>query len=163
GACNSSRGAAQSARRLLPAVRGTPRCPAFPSACSFCLPFLSAPTRSTTCCATSRRRRRRAPARSRRGWRGRSSSGTGRTSCRVLEQGRRVAEKLKKLGVEVSVADHLGFLRQWYVLGPFDAQGWKGFKTGYPPEKKVDLQATYEGKDGKKLAWKRFDVKETLT
>jgi hypothetical protein len=84
-------------------------------------------------------------------------------ACRDQEQTRRVAVRLKELGVTVSVANHMGFLRHWYVIGPFDAQHWKGFKTVYPPEKKVDLQATYEGKGGKQLAWKRFDVKETPT
>jgi hypothetical protein len=84
-------------------------------------------------------------------------------ACRDLEQARRVAAILKELGVAESVADHMGFLRHWYVIGPFDAQHWKGFKTVYPPEKKVDLQAIHEGKRGKKLAWKRFEVKETPT
>ncbi len=80
-----------------------------------------------------------------------------------LDQARRVQTKLKMLGVDVSVADHLGFLRQWYVIGPFDARGMKGFTTEYPPEKKIDLQATLEGKGGKKLTWKRHEVKETTT
>jgi hypothetical protein len=84
-------------------------------------------------------------------------------ASRDLEQARRLQTKLKSLGVEVSVADHLGFLRQWHVIGPFDARGMKGFTTVYPPETKIDLQATYDGKDGKKLTWKRFDVKETTT
>jgi hypothetical protein len=84
-------------------------------------------------------------------------------ASRDLEQARRLQTKLKSLGVEVSVADHLGFLRQWHVIGPFDAKGMKGFTSTYPPEMKVDLQATYDGKDGKKLTWKRYDVKETTT
>src|SRR5207302_4039540 len=74
-------------------------------------------------------------------------------ASRDLEQARRLQTKLKSLGVEVSVADHLGFLRQWHVIGPFDAKGMKGFTTPYPPETKIDLQATLEGKNGKKLTW----------
>src|SRR5262249_46893704 len=80
-------------------------------------------------------------------------------AVRDLQQAKKVAAGLLRLGVAVSVADHLGFFRDWYVVGPFDAHNLKGFRTVYPPEKKVDLKAEYEGK-GKKVAWKRFHVKE---
>src|SRR5947209_6697077 len=82
-------------------------------------------------------------------------------ATRDLAQSRDVATRLRPLGVEVSVADHLGFLRDWYVLGPLDAHGGKGFHTIYPPERRVDLQAELEGKNGKKLHWQRFTVPET--
>ncbi len=85
------------------------------------------------------------------------------TASRDMEQSRRLAAALKPLGVEGSVADHMGFLREWYAVGPFDAAGGKGFKSVYPPEKQVDLKATYMGKDGKTLAWKRFSVPEMTT
>jgi hypothetical protein len=38
----------------------------------------------------------------------------------------------------------------------------KGFKTVYPPEEKIDLAASYDGKT-KKLAWKRHLSAETPT
>ena len=76
---------------------------------------------------------------------------------------RRVAERLKALGTNVSVADHLGFLRDWYVIGPFDAHGMKGFQSVYPPEKRVDLKEELPGKGGKRLRWKRDRVQETPT
>jgi hypothetical protein len=85
------------------------------------------------------------------------------TASRDLEQSRRIAAKLKELKVDVSVADHMGFLRQWYVIGPFDSEKGMGFKTEYPPEKKVDLQETFDGKDGKKLVWKKHSVEETTS
>jgi hypothetical protein len=84
-------------------------------------------------------------------------------NTRDLEQGRALAARLKALGVTVSVADHFGFLRDWYVIGPFDAHGMKGFRTVYPPEQKVDLAADYEGKDGKKLRWQRYTAPEGPT
>src|SRR5206468_1498425 len=84
-------------------------------------------------------------------------------ASRDLDQARRLQTKLKELGVAVSVADHMGFLREWYAVGPFDANNFKGFKTAYPPEKQVDLKATYTGKAGKQLAWKRFSVAETTS
>jgi hypothetical protein len=80
-------------------------------------------------------------------------------AVRDLQQAKKVAVALGRQGVKVSVADHLGFLRDWYVIGPFDAHGLKGFAAAYPPEQKMDLAATYAGK-GRKLQWKRFHVRE---
>ena len=69
---------------------------------------------------------------------------------------------MKELGVSVSVADHFGFLRDWYVIGPFDGQKGKGFRAVYPPERKVELGAAHDGK-GKKVRWRRFTVAETAS
>ena len=80
-----------------------------------------------------------------------------------LDQARRLQTKLKELGVTVSVADHMGFLREWFAVGPFDANNFNGFKTAYPPEKQADIKATYAGKAGKQIAWKRFSVVETTS
>ncbi len=80
-------------------------------------------------------------------------------AVRDLQQAKKVAVGLHKLGDPVSVADHLGFLTDWYVIGPFDAMGMKGFKTVYPPEHKVDPHEELPGKEGK-VRWKRFRVKE---
>ena len=45
---------------------------------------------------------------------------------------------------------------KWYYAGPFDNTDRAGFDFAYPPEKKVDLKATYAGKGGAKVAWKEF-------
>jgi hypothetical protein len=82
-------------------------------------------------------------------------------ATRDVDQGRQLAARLKSLGVEVDVAEHLGFLGDWYVVGPFDAHGMKGFTTVYPPEKRVDLNGTFDGKDGKKLHWKHNRIVNT--
>jgi hypothetical protein len=84
-------------------------------------------------------------------------------ASRDLAQSRAIAARLKELGESVSVAEHMGFLGDWYVIGPFDAAGRKSFTTVYPPELKVNLDATLEGKGGTKLTWKRETVKEDLT
>jgi hypothetical protein len=81
-------------------------------------------------------------------------------ATRGLSQARAVAVHLRGLGASVSAADHLGFLRDWYVVGPFDAAGRKGFRTAYPPESKVDLAAEMPGKDKKTLRWKRLHMAE---
>jgi hypothetical protein len=80
-------------------------------------------------------------------------------ATRDIPQGQKAAAALLDLGVTVSVADHLGFLTHWYLVGPFDATGQKGFKTAYPPETAIDLKATYAGKDGK-IGWKFYQVRE---
>ncbi|MBI1830531.1 MAG: hypothetical protein HYR84_03660 [Planctomycetes bacterium] len=81
---------------------------------------------------------------------------------RDIQQGRDAAAGLKAAGVNVSVAEHLGFLMDWRVIGPFDGQGQKGFHIAYPPEKKVDLAEELDGQKGK-VRWKRFRVPETFT
>jgi hypothetical protein len=82
-------------------------------------------------------------------------------ATRDLPQARTVAARLKALGEPISVADHFGFLRDWYVIGPFDARGMKGFRTTYPPEEKVDLSAAYEGQ-GKAVRWQRYRSPEAM-
>lgn len=80
-------------------------------------------------------------------------------SARDVQQVREAAAALGKLGINVSVAGHLGFLTDWYVIGPFDAPDMKGFKTVYPPEQKVDLAAECSGRKGK-VRWKRLPFRE---
>jgi hypothetical protein len=81
-------------------------------------------------------------------------------SSRDMMQARAAAVGLGELGVTVSVAQHMGFFTDWYIIGPFDGGGQKGVKNIYPPEKQVDLKATLDGQNGK-LRWKRLQVKET--
>ncbi|HJN16489.1 MAG TPA: hypothetical protein QGH10_13380, partial [Armatimonadota bacterium] len=46
-------------------------------------------------------------------------------------------------------------LGPWHFIGPFDHADGKGFVAVYPPEEGVDLDAEHEGKDGRKLSWRR--------
>jgi hypothetical protein len=79
---------------------------------------------------------------------------------RDMLQARSAALGLQEASVSVSVAEHLGFLMDWHLIGPFDGKGQKGFHLAYPPEKKVDLTEEFDGQNGK-VRWKRFRVKET--
>ena len=79
---------------------------------------------------------------------------------RDIQQARDAAVGLDAHGVKVSVAEHLGFLMGWHLIGPFDGKGQKGFHLSYPPEKKVDLTEELDGQSGK-VRWKRFRVNET--
>lgn len=79
---------------------------------------------------------------------------------RDILQAREAAVGLDTGGVNVSVGEHLGFLMDWHVIGPFDGKGQKGFHITYPPEKKIDLTEEFDGQNGK-VRWKHFKVKET--
>ena len=45
---------------------------------------------------------------------------------------------------------------KWYFAGPFDNPDRKGIDVKYPPEKEVDLKATFVGKNERKFGWKEF-------
>lgn len=45
---------------------------------------------------------------------------------------------------------------KWYHAGPFDNLNQEGFDFVYPPEKGVDLKASYIGKGARKVTWKEF-------
>lgn len=75
-------------------------------------------------------------------------------AARDEAQVRTAANKLRDLEQEVSVVAHLGYLVDWYLVGPFDGPGFQSFSTVYPPEKELDLKASYEGKSGP-IRWKR--------
>lgn len=80
-------------------------------------------------------------------------------SSRDQAQCRKAAAGLLELGIKESVGKHMGFLMDWYLIGPFDAGGMKGFQLSYPPEKQIDLKAEYDGQ-GMKVRWKRYQAQE---
>jgi len=68
---------------------------------------------------------------------------------RDLDQIKNSAAKLKELGQSPDIAAHMGFVLHWKLIGPFDNIDDKGWDVAYPPEKKVDLAAEYDGQKGK--------------
>jgi len=75
-------------------------------------------------------------------------------TARDRDQIDQCAARLQTLGVQVDLPAHFGFVQKWQVIGPFDSTGGIGFKAVYPPEKGVNLAATYPGKGGAVIAWK---------
>jgi len=69
------------------------------------------------------------------------------------EQVESIAKTLDKLGEKADVAKQLGVVSRWQLVTPFDNVKGKGFDVAYPPEKGVDLTATYKGKDDKAANW----------
>jgi hypothetical protein len=44
----------------------------------------------------------------------------------------------------------------WSVIGPFDNADNRGVEAAYPPEKEIDLEKKYAGRNGEEVAWKPF-------
>jgi hypothetical protein len=76
-------------------------------------------------------------------------------AARDFKQSLSLARNLGALGEKVDPLPRLGVVREWSVLGPFDDPDEKGYAKPFPPEKGIDLKATYDGKSGK-IAWKAF-------
>ncbi len=82
--------------------------------------------------------------------------------ARESDQIQAAAAKLKEIGREVSIIDHMGFVTDWHVIGPFDAPGKTGFELSFPPEEQVDLAANYPGQGGREITWKRYRTPQAL-
>lgn len=76
--------------------------------------------------------------------------------ARLPAQVRAVAGKLRAVGQKPDIIAHMGLIVNWQLIGPFDAPGTSGFKTAFPPEAAVDLQARYPGQGGQTLRWVSF-------
>src|SRR4029079_16848239 len=82
--------------------------------------------------------------------------------ARDRDQVKLAADRLKKLGVDVDLTKHYGFITRWLVIGPFDNSNGIGFATVYSPEKAIDLKCGAVGKDGQKVGWKEIVTEEPL-
>lgn len=71
------------------------------------------------------------------------------TYARDEAQIKKVAGELRKLGQDVDLPRHFGFLTHWKLIAAFDNTKFAGFATSYPPEKELNLAAEYDGKLGK--------------
>lgn len=83
-------------------------------------------------------------------------------AARDRDQVKLAAERLKKLGVEVDLTSHFGFLTRWMVVGSFDNVKGVGFHTVFPPEKGVDLKAAYKDKENKDIRWQEHTTDQPL-
>ncbi|MFO0842422.1 MAG: hypothetical protein U0797_08515 [Gemmataceae bacterium] len=64
-----------------------------------------------------------------------------------------IAKALEKLGAKVDLARHYGVVQKWHLITPFDHKKGAGWDVTYPPEKGIDLTASYKGTDGKEAKW----------
>ncbi len=75
------------------------------------------------------------------------------SGARDEDQVQAIKKQLEGLGEKVDLPRHFGFLMNWRLVAPFDNTDKKGLAAVYPPEKELDLSASYEGKEGKKITW----------
>jgi hypothetical protein len=78
---------------------------------------------------------------------------TALTGARDFDQVEEIVKALRGQKQKVDVPAHFGFILDWKIIGPFDNTGENGFDVAYPPEEKIDLTASYEGKDKAPVKW----------
>jgi hypothetical protein len=71
-----------------------------------------------------------------------------------------IAQKLRDSGEQVDLPLHFGFIMQWHLVAPFDNTNTSGFDQEYPPEKGVDVNTSYVGKDGQRIHWVAHTTKD---
>ncbi len=76
-------------------------------------------------------------------------------AARDIDQIQTTTTALRQLNETVDLPGHFGFLMHWHVIGPFDNTKRSGFDKVFPPEKSIDFNAVYEGKNGK-VQWSKF-------
>ena len=76
-------------------------------------------------------------------------------AARDIDQIQNTTTALRQLNEKVDLPSHFGFLMHWHVIGPFDNTKRSGFDRVFPPEKSIDFNAVYEGKNGK-VQWSKF-------
>jgi hypothetical protein len=76
-------------------------------------------------------------------------------AARDSDQVKHAAEQLARLGRQVNLPEHFGFITNWHVVGPFDNREKKGIAVAYPPEAGVDFAASYAGKIAD-VKWREF-------
>jgi hypothetical protein len=65
-----------------------------------------------------------------------------------------LADRLSALGEKANIVEHLGFIVDWLVVGPFDAPEKTSYDLKFPPEVKIDLDASYPGQGETEIRWK---------
>lgn len=80
-------------------------------------------------------------------------------AARDEDQIKSIAKKLREQGRTVDLPKHFGFLMKWQLIAPFTNVERKGFDEVFPPEKEVNLTASYPGKGGD-AKWVPFESKD---
>jgi hypothetical protein len=76
-------------------------------------------------------------------------------AARDFDQLNAIIRDLGVLGRKVSLAEHVGFIRSWKVVGPFPNPDEKGIDVVYQPERGLDFAAEYDGANSK-VRWTEY-------
>jgi hypothetical protein len=82
--------------------------------------------------------------------------------ARDRDQVKAICDELKEHGVNIDLTRHYGFVTRWNLIGPFDNVKGVGFNNVYPPEKGIDVKASYPGKDNKAVRWQEHAIGKEL-
>lgn len=82
------------------------------------------------------------------------------TAARDEDQIKTATKKLRDLGEKVDLPSHFGFLMKWKLAAPFTNVERKGFDEVFPPEKGVNVAASYTGKNNAAITWQDFESKD---
>jgi len=88
-------------------------------------------------------------------WRGLIPSG-----YHAIDWAARQADRMasdEDMGRHPNVTSLFGLVHQYSVIGPFSNERWLGHARAYPPEQKIDLNATYDGMAGP-VRWQQVTV-----
>jgi hypothetical protein len=75
------------------------------------------------------------------------------------DQVKEIVKPLTAAGQKIDLQKHFGFLTNWQIIGPFDNRELVGFDVVYPPEKKIDLAASFDGQIGP-VSWVKFSTND---
>ncbi len=81
-------------------------------------------------------------------------------AARDVDQIQEIAKALTDLKQQVDLPRHFGFLTDWQIIGPFHNNDRKGFGEVFPPEKSIDLKASYAGKESK-IQWQSLTTSDS--
>jgi len=81
---------------------------------------------------------------------------------RAVDQVSQSAARLAALGEAADIVAHLGFVVDWYLIGPFDAPEYSGFAQKFPPEENVDLKAEFAGQGDRTIGWQRHHTTDSF-
>ncbi|MDO9465191.1 MAG: DUF3857 domain-containing protein [bacterium] len=92
--------------------------------------------------------------------------------CKYIRKGRKSNQSLKslakwfmlqlyledgKIEAAKSLCKKLGFIQNWFAIGPFDNDGKTGFDKEYPPETEIKISSEYQGKD-REVKWRHINI-----
>ena len=83
-------------------------------------------------------------------------------SARDSSQVTSAADRLRSVGETADVAKQLGFVTDWWLVGPFNAPDKSGFGLVFEPENVVDLKTTYRGQSDTEIVWARHQPSDPL-
>jgi len=80
------------------------------------------------------------------------------------DQVRKIIKGLKQCGEEIDLQYRYGFINTWNIIGPFNNREGVGFAKVYPPEKEMNLSATYPtdySEEISKVTWKQYQTDDS--